>query len=502
MSKDAGIRMLFTGVDSVDGYQKRVLERIDEKLSFEKCVLVQKVHDDLDVFDEEKYRLLNYDMCAHCRYTEFYDFNEFEPLSRELLRDMAPYENTAMRMLQRRYNFDVYEYDEQRRFYLQNLQFWNHIFETERINYVVFTNIPHHTYDYIMYALAKIKGIRICVLEVTVVNERYFACEDLEKDVVKVSYSDETDITLPEDIELYYQVKKLDTTEDRSKIEEPKKVHMKEQWDAYFTDIRRKKVYRRYLAKLKQGMKAVLSGKGTALLQKNVAEIRENQRYVSRAYRKYHTMVPIQKYDDMAELPDYEKPYIVYFLHLQPEATTLPMAGEFVDQLLAIKILAKALEGTGIRLYVKEHFVQPCRESYFYEDIKAVKGVTLLKSTVDSRKLLANCVAISTCTGTVILEAIINQKPALVFGNGMLNSAPGVFRITNTENCREALETMQKPDFEIPKHHVRQFFKAFGEQTTAMYIYLNSETIKESLSTEQSGNNLADTVVEWYQKER
>ena len=61
---------------------------------------------------------------------------------------------------------------------------------------------------------------------------------------------------------------------------------------------------------------------------------------------------------------------------------------------------------------------------------------------------------------------------------------------------------MQKPDFEIPKHHVRQFFKAFGEQTTAMYIYLNSETIKESLSTEQSGNNLADTVVEWYQKER
>ncbi|NLL79392.1 MAG: hypothetical protein GX234_06340 [Clostridiales bacterium] len=495
-----GIRMLFTGVDSIEGYQKKVLERIDERLHFEKCVLVQKVHDDLDIFEEEKYRLLNYDMCAHCRYEEFYDFNEFEPLSRELVRQMAPYENTAMRMLQRRYNFDVYEYDEQRRIYLQNLQFWNHIYETEQINYVVFTNIPHHTYDYMMYALAKIKGIRTCVLEVTVVNERYFACEDLEQDVVRVTYNEERDVKLPEDVELYYQVKKLDTTEDRSKIEEPKKVHMKEQWDAYFTDIKRKKVYRRYLAKIKQGMKAALLHHDTAVMTKNWAEIKENQRYVGRAYRKYHTMIPIKTYDDMAQLPDYSKPYIVYFLHLQPEATTLPMAGEFVDQILAIKILAKALEGTGIQLYVKEHFVQPCRESYFYSDIQKIKGVRLLKSTVDSKELLRHCKGISTCTGTVILEAIINGKPAFVFGNGMLNSAPGVFRITNVENCKAALACTQKEEFCIPEHHVRQFFKAFAEQTTAMYIYLNSETIKESLSVEQSGNNLADTVVEWYQK--
>lgn len=495
-----GIRMLFTGVDSVEGYQKRVLERIDEKLHFEKCVLVNKVHDNLDVFDEKKYRLLNYDMCAHCRYEEFYDFNEFEPVSRELVRQMAPYENTAMRMLQRRYNFDVYEYDEQRRIYLKHLQFWNHIFETERINYVVFTNIPHHTYDYIMYALAKIKGIPVCVLEVTVVNERYFPCEDLEQDMVQVEYTEETDVKLPDDVELYYQVKKLDTTADRSKIEEPKKVHMKEQWDAYFTDIERKKVYRRYLAKIKQGMKAALLHHNTAVMKKNWSEIRENQRYVSRAYRKYHTMIPIQSYDDMAELPDYTKPYIVYFLHLQPEATTLPMAGEFVDQILAIKILAKALEGTGIQLYVKEHFVQPCRESYFYSDIQKVRGVKLLKSTVDSKELLRHCLGISTCTGTVILEAIINGKPAFVFGNGMLNSAPGVFRITNVENCRAALEQTRKDGFRIPEHHVRQFFRAFAEQTTAMYIYLNSETIKETLSVEQSGINLADTVVKWYQK--
>lgn len=493
------VRMLFTGVDSVDGYQKRVLERIDSRLSFERCVLVQKVHDNLDVFDGEKYRLLNYDMCAHCRYEEFYDFNDLEPLSKELLRQMAPYENTAMRMLQRRYNFDVYEYDEQRRIYLRHLQFWNHLFETERINYLVLTNIPHHTYDYIMYVLAKIRKIRVCVLEVTVVNERYFACEDIERDAVRVSYSDKTDITLPEDVELYYQVKKLNTTADRSRVEEPKKVHMKEQWDAYFVDIARKKVYRRYLAKIKQGIKSLVSGRGNAVLQKNWADIRENQRYVRRAYKKYHTMVPIQKYDDMAELPDYEKPYIVYFLHLQPEATTLPMAGEFVDQLLAIKILAKALEGTGIQLYVKEHFVQPCREPYFYEDIKAVRGVKLLKSTVDSRRLLENCAAISTCTGTVILEAIINNKPALVFGNSMLNSAPGVFQMTSAEDCAGALKKIQEPDFDIPEHHVRQFFKAFAEQTTAMYIYLNSETIKESLSIEQSGNNLADTVSNWYE---
>ncbi len=494
-----GIRMLFTGVDSVNGYQKSVLEKIDQQMSFERCVLVQKVHDDLDVFDEEKYRLLNYDMCAHCRYTEFYDFNELAPLSKELVRAMAPYENTAMRMLQRRYNFDVYSYDEQRRIYLQNLQFWNHIYESERINYVVFTNIPHHTYDYMMYALAKIKGIQVCVLEVTVVNERYFVCQDFETDVVQATYSDNQDVVLPDDVEHYYKRKQFAKIERDLVMERERAADVKLQRDNYFTDILRKKVYRRYLSKIKQGCKALVTGKGSGLLKKNWADIKENQVYMKRAYTKYHSMVSLEEFNRMAGEPDYSKPYVVYFLHLQPEATTLPMAGEFVDQLLVIRILAKMLEGTGIQLYVKEHFVQPCRESYYYEDIKSVKGVKLLKSSVDSRKLLMNSVAIATCTGTIILEAAINSKPALVFGNGMLNSAPGVFRITNVENARAALAQIQSPDFSIDQKQVRQFLKAFSEQTTSMYVFLHSETIQDYLSVEQSSQNLADTVVAWYQ---
>lgn len=496
------INLLFTGVDSVDGYQSDVLNRVYEKLQFHKCILTQKIHDNKDFYNGGIYLNLNYDMCAHCKYGEYYDFNTLLPLSGELLRRMIPYETDAMHMLLRRYNFDIMTYDEQRRYYLQHLQFWNHIFLTENINYVFLTNVPHHTFDYIIYGLAKIYQTKICVLNISVVRRRYFPCSDLENSVIRTINMDniKRNPILEDDVELYYQAKKYHSNVDIQKVELPQKAHILDERALFFTDIKRTKVYRRYLSLVKSGIKELVTEHSVEKLIENCVKIKEDYAYVKRAYSKLKTMSSIKSYNRITQMPDYEEDYVVYFLHLQPEASTLPMAGVFVDQILAVKILAEALKKTGIKLYVKEHFVQPYREKDFYEDLQKIEGVKFISCFEDSRKLIKHSLAVSTCTGTVMLEAIINGVPAIVFGNSMLNSAEGIYKVQSVEECRRVLQEIKKGSYTVSELKVRNFFKAFGEQTIRMYIYLNEIDDRDTLSIEESKDNLVKTIVDWYYK--
>jgi len=221
---------------------------------------------------------------------------------------------------------------------------------------------------------------------------------------------------------------------------------------------------------------------------------KEDKRLVRMTKRKLHTMRDLKYYNKLAELPDYTKPFVVFMLHMQPEATTLPQAGVFVEQYLAVQILAKTLEGTGINLYVKEHFVQPYRSRDFYENLKSIRGVHLIQSTVDSKELLRHCLASSTCTGTIIIESIINGKPALVFGNGGTEYGPGIYKVGSKEDCERALEDIQKQDFVINQADVRRYFKAFSENCVYAYIDPKKAQTNPALTFEQSQQNIADWV--------
>ena len=62
-----GHRVYFEGVDSIHGFQSRMFQLIEQQIPLERIVMVYKAHDDQDVYDETKVRLINYDMCEHNR---------------------------------------------------------------------------------------------------------------------------------------------------------------------------------------------------------------------------------------------------------------------------------------------------------------------------------------------------------------------------------------------------------------------------------------------------
>jgi len=111
-----------------------------------------------------------------------------------------------------------------------------------------------------------------------------------------------------------------------------------------------------------------------------------------------------------------EERYVYYPLHLNPEASTMILAPNFVDQLSVIEALAKNLPFTH-KLYVKEHpSMLGRRPRGFYTAIKKYPNVRLLSSAENSLRLTRNADLVAVITGTAGWEGILMGKPVITFG--------------------------------------------------------------------------------------
>lgn len=120
----------------------------------------------------------------------------------------------------------------------------------------------------------------------------------------------------------------------------------------------------------------------------------------------------------------------IFFLHYQPERTSLPEASQFAVQLSAILEARLALPDDML-LLVKEHpstFSNRCdfkwRSKEFYSQIAAIPGVQFVDISTDTFELIDHSSVVITLTGTVGLEALMRGTPAVFLGSPMLS---GVF---------------------------------------------------------------------------
>ena len=496
------INLFFQGYDSVNGYQQSILQDIDDCIHFRRCVVTSRDNDGKDRYDPGKYVKVDYDMCANARYEYCMDMNSLLPLDREVLTAMEPYEPTAVKMLCRITDFDIFTYDEAKRFYLHHLRYWNDIFERNHINFVFLTGIPHHTHDYIIYALTKVKKIPMCILAPThlphwcfVGNDLYRLYERLDAAYEKRKKSEE-DVILPEDVEDYYQALLRENKQQKMQVmlgSGSKKEHARKEKRQIMGYVMRDKIIKRQLSRVKHGLAGAVKSRSLSFWKESRLWMKKDTYCIQKVRHKLKNCMTIEDYEKMAVMPDmtHEK-YVLFLLHLQPEATTLPQAGVFVEQELCVQLLASVLKEYNIRLYVKEHFVQPYRMKHFYEDLRGTENVTLVSSDAESVDLLAHCVAASTPAGTVSIEAIANGKPVFVFGHGGFEHGPGIYQVGNEKQCREAIEHILK-DGHVPTQSVRNYFRAFVESGICIYSPIEGADPEK---VEQSRRSVVELAVE------
>jgi hypothetical protein len=406
------------------------------------------------------------------------EIDQFPPLSREFIKRYSHLEEIVLTMMNKR--FGRLGLDERKRFYYTMLRYWSGVLRKYRPELVIFNNIPHSVYDYIVYQLSRDLAVKTIMFENTWVSDRMIIYNDwregsraLQKELQENQGKNFSLKDLSEDLQEYY---KRHTEPDSDATP----VYMKE-WKKKFSG------FNLFLNKLNSAGQFIKDG--TIF-----------QRAVSCLVKQFKPNLK-KEYLSLQITPDFNRHFIYVPLGFQPERTTTVMGDVFADQILMLEMLAYCLPA-GWFLYVKEHPSQwwlsgvrysNCRYRGYYQKIAQIKNVRIVPVQTNTYQLINKAKAVAVVTGSAGWEAILRGKPALVFGYPWFKDFPALFRIDNAQTCQAALKKIEQGE-QVRTQDVINYLRCFDRVT----IHAFSEPFLEKVSNlnkKQSMDNIAKAML-------
>lgn len=420
------------------------------------------------------------------------DWNTITPLDEELIEAMRPCEARAIQMCERleKRGHSV-SYAERKHLYLQMLRYCNHILTQKNIHLAITTDAPHHSMTYIAFSLCRAKGIPFLFpYHVDPIVDVYYLQEDWEDPAPELARRWEelraempADITLSPKFEAYWNAQTGKKSLKGSSDPAP-----------WYMSLRSATPLEQQLSTIRSVLRKnplnVLWHIVTFLPRRlKFSYLRE--RFQRIAWRR-STHALVKFYRTHQALPDLSNRYVYVPLQIQPEATTLPMGGAYVDQLLVVEML-DALVPEDVLLLVKEHPQQlgfypsgQGRSIKFYKDLLACRKVRFVPCDFDTYRLTENAVAVATVTGTAGFEALFREKPVLLFGHRFYQYAAGVFMIRTVEDCGKAVHAIFQEGFRPRREDMRVFLKAIEETSIEGSFEFSRRAVSAFATTENA----------------
>ena len=404
----------------------------------------------------------------------------FPPPEPELLDKLSGTESIVLTMMNKR--FENALVSERKHLYYAQVRYWRGILKRLHPDAIIFPCAPHTVYDYVLYGLAKLFSIPCIMFELTVVGARSIVIRDfslgssalkyeLEALPEKEVHADE----LPADIRSYYE---WQTSADA--VHTP--LYMKQQFSKYAG-------LRKIPVKLQSVWATLIVHKDFRALLKVLTHIpRRFMRNMKTEYRSVET------------IPDFSKAFVYVPLSFQPERTTCPQGGVFVDQLLMLEMLSASIPDD-LLIYVKEHPAQwlhrgPDFFSYryrgYYEAIAALKNVRLIPLKTDTYMLIKHALAVATITGTAGFESIFRGKPVLLFGYPWYLFAPGLLSVWSVPTVKSALQKILD-GFAPSKEDLIRYLFCLGKASFVGYCEPHGRDI-QYLSPDENAEVLANVI--------
>ena len=426
---------------------------------------------------------------------------ELLPLCPKILGKMSSYERVALRMLDRNdSHVNNFIHIERVRFYKKLVAYWVTVLSKLRPDCVVFQEEPHQIYDYILYAVCEVLGIKTIIFIRTALGERMFAVNSFQEGskAIDLEYQeklkdeDVRDLKIPKILQDYLSA-------IRGSYEDVVALHLWDQIDEVKQLMRpknnllfsAKKLYKKARNKFTFDQMLVryqfIFSNGENRFnsdqkQKNKSFSNSNFTYFEYLYymskallkkqinRKYYNSLVTKNLNLNCK-------YVFCALHYQPEKTTCPLGEDFDDQIYMIKLISQLLP-KGWQIYVKEHpsqFVSSYarygekRNLGFYKAILKCPNVKLVSLSSDMFSLIDNSMAVATVTGTVGWESVVREKPTLMFGHAWFKSCDGVFHISSVDDLTRALSVISE-GYAVDYDHVRLFAKVIFDNSVNAFI--------------------------------
>ena len=281
--------------------------------------------------------------------------------------------------------------------------------QENQIEEILFQATPHNLPNWVLAKTAEIAGIKVKLIQTSPLPWRYWIVEGLDE---QKPVFPESVILNSDDIGLIDKYIELNQNDYKSALPEYEKKRLDSRKGKYWS--------------WKKEFKDILQHPPKAL---TIISKRKNYRL----------------YNSLAKYPGNNQKYS-FFLHYQPERTSLPEAYHYSNQWLIIKKIAANLPDGAI-LYVKEHpsvftnnFDTRYRNEDFYKDIAKLDNVQLVPLDCDTFEMIDNAQAIITITGTVGVQAIIRNKAVITFGTAAYRKLKNVYEIKNNIDFQEILK--------------------------------------------------------------
>ncbi len=397
-----------------------------------------------------------------------------------LLTRMAKWETVTLKMMDRFEFLEDWDYRRRKRCYLDYVKFWHAYLEENRIGLVISQNVPHEVFDFVIYTLARESGIPTLMFYQSQIKDMILPMRDYDGGVIGLEAALERLGRHPDAPVLPPALE----AELQSVLAGKKPFYMNRSGVL----VRASSFLARVFAFLGRALRDAEKAARVGL----AFRLRVGLRKAALAGQSRRLAA---EYEKLAEKADLSRPYVYLALHYQPELTTCPLAGPWVDQELIVGLLADCLP-EGVELYVKEHPKQTIlsRGLGYYSRLTGRRNVHLVSRDTDSFVLTDHALAVATCTGTAGWEALIRGKPVLVFGDIFYATAPGAWRIREREDLVSALDGIM--DASRPKpglDELRRFVQALKDVTIEGFTDPAYRQVS-ALGFEESNANLSSYI--------
>ena len=385
-----------------------------------------------------------------------------------ILIGLEKYKATALKMTRRTYHWNILFYDEMEQDYLEHVRFWNYILDADRIGMVFLATTPHHAWEYIIYALAKVKNIPV-LFEAPSGIEGYCevatAIENIGSNTSKVDMHNVHFSGCDENIMKFFSEAKREKYLSAKKKRQRLNSHEKWIYQNFYYPLKTKAFTYKYVVD-------DIRKHNYVKLFKDIQEKKYYRQLLKRVKTRRRDYAREKKLNISHNNPEIllKKKYVLYMMQVTPEASTLPRAGVFENQILTIKMLSKAAKEKGLVVIVKDHWLQGYREKTFYEQIMSLDNVQMIPSESDTYELIDHAVIVASQTGTCIKEAVIRGIPVLCFASNCMIGAPGVFRVGSVKEIISALDEVMKEDYSIDAKQVEQYYRIMSQTLVKGYL--------------------------------
>lgn len=384
-------------------------------------------------------------------------YNVYQPaiLDEKVMVAYASELDQALKMMDRMDSGNAFSYNERKRYALRILNYALNITEWFKPEIAVFTETPHHATQFILFSVLKKQGVKTIMFKpVFIYDLRLLIYNDITDDpfftLKDFKLHEQVDVTVEKRISDYINRLKSDYTQgvpDYMKKVIDTQSHSKAFANTLFRLLKRGKL----LTLLEKNRSTnILKLPNTAIEESTPNRFQLYWIKIEGSFRKKKLK---RIYDELTvQEPDLSIPFVFVPLQYQPERTSSPDGGGYVDQFLMINLIRKILPKS-IPIIIKEHVSQfhPKMDGHLgrwefqYRDMAALENVFLVSANLTTFSLLDKCLCVATLTGTVGLEAVARKKPVLVFGPGCwYRSLPGAFYVPDANTLSVALREIQR----------------------------------------------------------